>query len=553
MSTTPPATTVSPASREPAASSAPPPPSKTASAAANPSATTAKADPESAEEDEFDEPSHFNRFVLFNALPSSVVSGVIHFVGFLVLALLTIQPPPTQETLGINASTVESDKSDVLQEEKLELNLDAVADERTEIAQQVLENVVSTDTPVVAMDVDVAPIQVDLSDFGERTAPKSDLMATIGAAAGSGLSGRGTSERGQMVAAIGGTTESEAAVANALKWFADHQNHDGSWSFDHRTGPCQGRCSDAGTLADCRTGATAMALLPFLGAGQTHQQGQYKQQVEKGLYFLTNQMKVRNLGGMQTGDLAQAGGNLYAHGLAAITLCEAYAMTHDRKLMNPAQLTLNHIMYAQDPIGGGWRYSPRQPGDTSVVGWQLMALKSGHMAYLQVDRRTIDGAIKFLDSVQADGGSRYGYTGPGQGNGTTGVGLLCRMYLGWKHDNPALKRGVENLSRQGPMTVPLANMYYNYYATQVMRQYCGDPGMEGHEMWEKWNAKMRDWLVNSQEKAGHQKGSWMMKGDHGSEKGGRVYCTSMATMILEVYYRHMPIYGKQAATEDFPL
>ena len=27
----------------------------------------------------------------------------------------------------------------------------------------------------------------------------------------------------------------------------------------------------------------------------------------------------------------------------------------------------------------------------------------------------------------------------------------------------------------------------------------------------------------------------------------------MATMILEVYYRHMPIYGKAAAKEDFPL
>jgi hypothetical protein len=113
-----------------------------------------------------------------------------------------------------------------------------------------------------------------------------------------------------------------------------------------------------------------------------------------------------------------------------------------------------------------------------------------------------------------------------------------------------LKRGVEYLSRTGPSK---GNMYYNYYATQVLRQYCGDPGMEGHEMWEKWNTNMRDFLVHSQEKTGHAKGSWMMTGDNGSERGGRVYCTSMATMILEVYYRHMPIYGKAAATEEFPL
>jgi len=303
-------------------------------------------------------------------------------------------------------------------------------------------------------------------------------------------------------------------------------------------------------MDDCRTGATAMALLPFLGAGQTHQQGQYKQNVERGLYFLTSQMKIRNEAGMQAGDLAQGRGSMYSHGLAAITLCEAYAMTHDRKLMTPAQASLNHIIYAQDPIGGGWRYNPRTPGDTSVVGWQLMALKSGHMAYLAVPPATIQGAIKFLDSAQADGGSRYGYTGPGQGQATTAVGLLCRMYLGWKHDNPALKRGVEYMSRLGPSK---GNMYYNYYATQVLRQYCGDPGMDGHEMWEKWNTNMRDWLVSSQEKTGHAKGSWMMKGDHGSERGGRIYCTSMATMVLEVYYRHMPIYGKAAAEDDFPL
>ena len=99
-----------------------------------------------------------------------------------------------------------------------------------------------------------------------------------------------------MVARYGGNDASEAAVAAALKWFADHQNPDGSWSYDHRTGPCQGRCADAGSLTDCKTGATAMALLPFLGAGQTHKQGTYKKNVKRGLYFLTSQMKVQTAG-----------------------------------------------------------------------------------------------------------------------------------------------------------------------------------------------------------------------------------------------------------------
>lgn len=493
-----------------------------------------------------------SRFVLLNAVPSWAVSGVIHFVLILALALIPVSPKKSNESLVISAPPAEQiEQIEELPEEKIQLRLDEVmADERSEVVQ-VLQNVVDpTDAPAVSVDVEAAPVSVELSDFGEETAPRSDLLAMVGAATGSGLSGRGAAMRGEMVAMLGGTDGSEAAVAAALKWFAEHQNLDGSWSFDHRTGPCQGRCPDAGKLHDCRTGATAMALLPFLGAGQTHKEGTYKETVRRGLYFLTSQMRVKNEGGRQAGDLAQGGGSMYSHGLSAIVLCEAYAMTQDRTLLGPAQLALNHIVYAQDPIGGGWRYAPRQPGDTSVVGWQLMALKSGHMAYLAVPPATVQGAIKFLDSVQADGGAKYGYTGPGAGPGTTAVGLLCRMYLGWKQDHPALKRGVEFLSQRGPSP---NNMYYNYYATQVMRQYCGDPGSPGHEMWEKWNTKMRDQLVSTQDKNGHAKGSWYFGGEHGSERGGRVYCTSMATMILEVYYRHMPIYGKQATTDDFPL
>jgi hypothetical protein len=234
---------------------------------------------------------------------------------------------------------------------------------------------------------------------------------------------------------------------------------------------------------------------------------------------------------------------MYSHGLAAIALTEAYAMTRDRGLYGPAQQALNFICYAQDPVGGGWRYQPRQAGDTSVVGWQLMALKSGHMAYLRVPPITIQRASRFLDSVQANNGANYGYTHPGEGPGTTAIGLLCRMYLGWPKDHPALERGVRWLVERGPSKT---DMYYNYYATQVLRH------MEG-DLWKKWNNEIRDWLVNTQVREGHERGSWWVNGGHQTDKGGRLYVTCMATMILEVYYRHMPIYRKQSIEEAFPL
>ena len=209
----------------------------------------------------------------------------------------------------------------------------------------------------------------------------------------------------------------------------------------------------------------------------------------------------------------------------------------------PAQQAIQFTCYAQDPAGGGWRYEPRQRGDTSVVGWQLMALKSGEMAYLTVPNLVWRKAYGYLDGVQYESGARYGYTDPGRGSSaTTAIGLLCRMYLGWKKDHPALQRGAQWLSQQGPAP---ADMYYNYYATQVMRHWEGP-------MWEKWNAAMRQQLRESQATAGHEKGSWYFEHGH-ARSGGRLYCTAMATMILEVRYRHLSIYRQQSVEDDFPL
>jgi len=485
-----------------------------------------------------------SRYAWVTAAPSWLVSTIVHLVLLVILALITVAPPIASAHLQISESPVREDEVIIpLEEEKPKLNLT-----NTELAQTTSDLPDSVDlpeapeVPSISTEPDGSEAQIDISDFGEDTVPKNSSTILVGGFQGTGLESR--SEKGRQARAneAGGSPESEAAVAAALEWLANHQLPDGGWNYDHRVGPCAARCNQAGTLTDCRTGATAQALLPFLGAGQTHKTGKYKKNVEAGLYFLTQQMKVKQQMGLQCGDLAQGGGSMYSHGMSSIVLCEAYAMTHDKGLMMPAQLSLNHIVYAQDPVGGGWRYAPRTPGDTSVVGWQLMALKSGHMAYLQVPPGTIVGANKFLDSVMSDY-AYYGYTDPGRGQATTAIGILCRMYLGWKKDHPGIEKGIEYLSKTGPSP---GNMYFNYYATQCMRHYEG-------EMWDKWNVKMRDSLVASQEKTGHMKGSWAMKGDHGTERGGRLYCTSMATMILEVYYRHMPIYGKNAAEDEFPL
>lgn len=352
--------------------------------------------------------------------------------------------------------------------------------------------------------------------------------------------------RREAVRRRGGTPASEAAVEKALEWLAHHQSYDGGWSFDHRYGgDCRGACRDPGSLAEVRIGATAMALLPFLGAGQTHLPDKYgdnakfQPQVRAGLQFIIQHMQRR---GLFDGALVDARGRMYDHALATIALCEAYAMTHDRELVEPASRALAFIVRAQDPVGGGWRYQPRQPGDMSASAWHIMALKSGHMAYLPVPAATVARAKGFLNFVQFDDGANYGYLDPLRGTeATQAVGLLCRMYLGANRESKALSRGVAQLSSRGPST---SNMYFNYYATQVLHHFEGP-------YWTKWNEAMREYLIRAQSDEGHEAGSWFISGDHGSITGGRLYCTSLAAMTLEVYYRHMPLYGKRAADADF--
>jgi hypothetical protein len=471
--------------------------------------------------------------------PAWAVSTLVHVVVLLAMALIVSEPPAKPKVRQITSTAPETEDEFTEFEDNQPQPDAAAADPTAEVA--VTTDMIETPVEVVAdaTDVDAAPLQVELSDFGTETAPASDMMASIGAIGGTagGLGGR--AQAANLAAAGGGGADTEQAVDRALQWIAGHQLPDGGWSFDLTTCPsCAGKCSHSGvSKAKDRCGATAMALLPFLGRGYTHREGKFKKTVESGITYLATLSAEGN------GKVYREAGTMYSQGLAGIALSECYAMTQDSRLVAPTQAALTFIMQAQDPAGGGWRYAPRQPGDTSAVGWQIMALKSGNMAYLNVNPLTIKKAVAFLNSVESQKGARYGYTDNSRFSpGLTAVGLLCRMYLGWKKDHPALKDGVAYLARTGPTP----DLYYDYYATQIMHH------MEG-DVWITWNTKMKAMLLKAQSAKDHESGSWHegVDGGHGAEAAGRLYCTSLATMILEVYYRHLPIYGTASVEVEF--
>jgi hypothetical protein len=358
--------------------------------------------------------------------------------------------------------------------------------------------------------------------------------------AGTGFGGRGHGMRKAMVGGFGGTKQTERAVAAAINWIARHQNPDGSWSLQQYVKLCKDRgCTGPGNVSS-DAAATAFGLLPFLAAGQTHKtKGPYQKNIQAGIAWLVNHQKP-------DGSLAAGSDQvMYTHGLAAIALCEAYGLSKDPLLGPRAQAAIRFIESAQHPTTGGWRYKPGDEGDTSVLGWQLMALKSAQMAYLQVNPKTLDGVRKWLQSVsKGKSGGLFAYE-PAQGDkrSMTAVGLLCRQYLGSKRDDPAMVEGMAALMGGLPDNQS-RDLYYWYYATQVMHN------MTGSE-WDTWNRTMRRTLIDSQAKEGCAAGSWdpaKPTKDAWGEPGGRVMVTSLAALSLEVYYRYLPLYKLDAAS-----
>jgi hypothetical protein len=181
-------------------------------------------------------------------------------------------------------------------------------------------------------------------------------------------------------------------------------------------------------------------------------------------------------------------------------------------------------------------------------GWQLMALKSAQMAGLEVPAETLEKVSNWLDTAQAGDGSRFAYNPnapdtPDQRAGRrpnlamTAEGTLMRMYLGRKNDDPVTIAAAEHLADNLP-EIGNRDAYYWYYATQVMFHLQG-------EHWKTWNNSLRPLLEKGQVQDGPLAGSWDPSNpvpDRWGHAGGRIYLTALNLLMLEVYYRHLPLF-----------
>jgi hypothetical protein len=345
-------------------------------------------------------------------------------------------------------------------------------------------------------------------------------------------------DREAQVAGGGGNPTTERAVRAALAWLAAAQEADGHWN-PKRHGAGVERYvlgenrGGAGARAD--TGITALALLAFLGAGHTHQQGPYADNIARGLdYLRRTQGSNGNLGGD-----AELFAHMYCHSMAAFAVSEAAAMTGDDKLLPVVRRAVAYSLAVQHPTDGGWRYRPGDRGDTSQLGWQLMALKSAELAGVDVPDVVWTRVDRYLRSVErgaAGGLAAYRPEGPPT-RAMTAESLFCRQLLTRRRDGglppAATEEARRSLLDETPGGVSI-NFYYWYYATIALhRAQTLSPAAE--EDWDQWNEALATALVGSQD----DDGSWPAACVWGGY-GGRVYTTALGAMCLEVYYRYAP-------------
>ncbi len=487
----------------------------------------------------------------FQRLTATLVSAVFHLAFLLILALLA-----TWETKkGSPGLEVVSNGVEVSEETpSFDIFKDATETPVTEASDDVQPATVSVGTIAQSQSQDpspstesvslasLAPVTIQLGK--DQLASTQTALTPIPSMFGhSSLEGRSAENRNKFALTRGGTRASEEAVEAALVWLTAHQYPDGSWSmgFVDPKGPCNGKCTH-GTieaLDEKRFAATGLALLTYLGAGYTHQEGKYKDQVYRGLSFLTTNMKLDapdprdpRFPGQLSSILSMH--SMYEQGIASLALCEAYQMTKDKILERYAQRAIVFIEQAQH-YDGSWGYKRRESGDLSIVGWQVMALKSANASELTIDLPRIQRVANFLDSRQTQGGTRYLYRGPVATPSMTAIGILMRLYLGSSRTTPALMAGANYIASKGPSP---NDVYFNYYGTQTLFQ-MESPG------WPKWNEQLREYLIREQSKNGHEAGSWYFQDDDPpgfNKTGGRLYTTTLSAMTLEVYYRYMPVY-----------
>jgi len=366
------------------------------------------------------------------------------------------------------------------------------------------------------------------------------LLLAGTAAAGPLTAGRTGEARAKLLRARGGSVATEQAVGRALTWLAAHQGEDGGWDADGFDAACD--CGGKGSgwhgedvPCPFDREVTALATLAFLGAGNSHKEGPFKEQVARALAWMK--------GG--------SGGTIFGTAYATQAFAEAYDMTGDDGLRPTVEAGIKEILAARQPESA-WRYFPADVSDVPTTTAVVVALRVAEEAGFQVDGAYKAPALALLDALvdrktgrvaYHPGADQLGYT-PTTANASSA--LLVRSWLGAMH-TPEAALSMHALADRRPKwsikykrmkvggverDVQIGNLdlYGWWHATEALAR-TGGPD------WTAWNEALKKALLSHQRPSGHAAGSWDPEGTYG-KVGGRVFSTALGALMLESYWRY---------------
>lgn len=345
----------------------------------------------------------------------------------------------------------------------------------------------------------------------------------------------GRTDRGRKngIRQYGGNAASENSVELGLRWLLRHQDSDGKWDAAGFTRHCkEPDCKGAGTRK-YTPALTALAMMCFLGAGYTPENGQHSTILQNTRRYLVATQNEEGFFG---------GSDMYNHALVLLSLVELYGQTKNLTLGNTIRRGVLATEQAQQPQGG-WTYEAKPTvvrNDSSITGWQILSLYAAKRLGFAVPEKVISRAHAHLRRFTLPGGEvRYADVGPNafrQSDALSAVGLLCALLSGQVTE---VQRRQAAILQEYPPTWQEVHrlehsMYYWYHGTLAAF-------LLGGNLWRHWNEYLRETLVANQVKTGEAAGSWPPV-DKWGNSGGRLYSTTFCLLNLEIYYRYQPTF-----------
>jgi hypothetical protein len=308
----------------------------------------------------------------------------------------------------------------------------------------------------------------------------------------------------------------DPAVEKALKFLAAIQAKTGEWQQQNSPRPA--------------VGITALAVLAFLSAGVDPADKTYGPAMKKGVTFLVSRLDKNGVA-LDNG--------FYGHGMAMWALAE-YQLASGKQapeaLKKALDVAVMGVVAAQHD-GGGWRYSPKEPGDLSVTSWVMLGLKAAEMAGAKVPEKAIKSGKAFMQTCKVkDAGFTYTPSG-GSTPAMNAAGTLHLLLDGAAPNNVdalALKAIiVKELGKEASYA-----LYASFYQAQALGRLAGDDAEGGLK-------KLRDTIAKAQGMRGNVEAA----PKSAEQAYGPGYSTAMGVLILTSKDQALGVMKPQKAPE----